>query len=120
MAFDFAMETAVPPEAAAQRFAWEKELLGLPISVNPLELVDLPSGIPLRRLPEMRNRRVSVAGFRLPGWTGGKGWFLSDGDSFVIARGEKRPSPWEAVLVNGRYRVDAWGGGWFQVSAQFD
>jgi DNA polymerase III alpha subunit len=115
MAFDFARETAVPPETAAQRFAWEKDLLGLPVSVNPLEWADLPPGVPLRRLPEALNRRVSVAGFRLPGWTGGKGWFLSDGGSFVIARGGKRPSPWEAVVVDGRYRVDAWGSSWFQV-----
>jgi hypothetical protein len=103
-------KTAVPPETAFQRFAWEKELLGLPVSVNPLELTDLPTGMPLRQLPEVPNRRVSIAGFRLSGWTGGKGRFLSDGDSFLIAQGGERPSFWEAVRVYGRYQVDAWGG----------
>jgi len=55
-----------------------------------------------------------LSGFRLPGWTGGKGWFLSDGDNFVIMRGKTRPSAWERVVINGRYLVDMWGGDWLR------
>lgn len=115
MTLDLGLETAVPPEDAAQRFEWEMHLLGLPVSVTPLALAALQPGTSVRELPNRRNQRLAVAGFRLPGWTGGKGWFLSDGDSFVIARGGERPSAWEPLVVNGRYRVDEWGGGWFQV-----
>ncbi|MCA9957784.1 MAG: hypothetical protein KC443_02040, partial [Anaerolineales bacterium] len=115
MAFGFVQETAVPYETAAQRLQWEMHILGLPVSVHPLQLADLPPTIALRDLPQRRNQLVTVAGTRLPGWTGGKGWFLGDGDSFVIAQGAERPSTWEVVLVNGRYRVDEWGGGWLQI-----
>lgn len=116
MAFDFGEVTAVPPEDAAQRFEWEKYILGMPISVTPLELAPESNGLPIRDLPQTRGQRVTVAGYRLPGWTGGKGWFLCDGDSFIIAHSQDKPKPWEkVVVVNGRYRRDEWGGGWFQV-----
>lgn len=115
MAFGFVRETAVPYETAAQRLEWEMHVLGLPVSVHPLELRQLPPTAPLRDLPQRRNQLVTAAGARLPGWTGGKGWFLGDGDSFVVVQGGERPSAWEVVVVNGRYRVDEWGGGWFQV-----
>ncbi|MCB9422386.1 MAG: DNA polymerase III subunit alpha [Ardenticatenaceae bacterium] len=116
LAFDFGEVTAVPPEAAAQRFEWEKYILGMPISVTPLELAPQSTGLPIRDLPQTRGKRVTVAGYRLPGWTGGKGWFLCDGDSFIIAQSKEKPRPWEEVVVmNGRYRQDEWGGGWFQI-----
>lgn len=116
MAFAFARETAVPAEDAAQRLAWEMHVLGMPVSVHPLELADMPANcLPLRQLPGQRGQRVRIAGARLPGWTGGQGWFLGDGADFVIVRGEERPAAWEVVVVNGRYRNDEWGGGWFEV-----
>jgi DNA polymerase III alpha subunit len=124
MAFGFAVaedvvaETAVQQTAvqqtAVQRFEWEMALLGMPVSVNPLSVNPSPPTLSVRQLPNRVNQRVVLSGFRLPGWTGGKGWFMSDGDSFVIVRGGKRPSAWEKVVINGRYRVDSWGGGWFQ------
>lgn len=114
MTFDFVQETAVPYETMTQRLQWEMHVLGLPVSVNPLHLVDLSPMTPLRELQQYHNQLVTVAGFRLPGWTGGKGWFLSDGDSFVIVQGGERPSNWEVVVIDGRYRLDEWGGGRFQ------
>ncbi|MCP4429020.1 MAG: DNA polymerase III subunit alpha [Chloroflexi bacterium] len=115
MAFDFGERTAVPPETAVQRFEWEMHILGMPISVTPLELSQMASGQSIRELSQTAGRRVTVTGYRLSGWTGGKGWFLCDGDSFIIAQSKERPKAWEMVGVNGRYRSDEWGGGWFQV-----
>jgi DNA polymerase III alpha subunit len=95
--------TDVLPEPAAQRLAWEHYILGQPISVHPLEVVAgrLPECLPLRRLPELSGRRVTVAGVRLPGspaldtagasGTGGQGFFLGDGDAFVGVRGSEPP-----------------------------
>ena len=116
MAFDFGQGTAVPPESAAQRFEWEMHILGMPISVTPLDLLPQTESLPIRDLPQTRGKQGTVTGYRLPGWTGGKGWFLSDGDSFIIAQSKEKPKPWEdVVVVNGRFRTDAWGGGWFQI-----
>jgi len=114
MAFGFAVAGDVVAETAVQQFEWEMALLGMPVSVNPLQLHPSSPTLPVRQLPDRVNQRIALSGFRLPGWTGGKGWFLSDGDSFVIVRGGKRPSAWEKVGINGRYLVDNWGGGWFQ------
>jgi DNA polymerase-3 subunit alpha len=113
MAFHFAQSqpTAEPP---AQRLAWERHLLGQPVSVHPLELVAkrLPEHLPLRELPESRGQRVTVAGVRLPGWTGGQGFFLSDGDTFVVTRtpsSRGTPEPWQPLVVVGQWLSDEWG-----------
>jgi DNA-directed DNA polymerase III PolC len=115
MAFEFMTQPTVPPEPATQRLEWETRILGLPVSVHPLELVDLAAGVPVRQLAQQDDRRVTVTAVRLPGWTGGRGWFLSDGDSYIIVQGRARPPVWQPVVLTGRYRVDEWGGGWFQV-----
>lgn len=115
MSFGFAQETAVLPENAAQRLAWEMHVLGLPVSVHPLQLASLPATVPLRELSRHPQQVVRIAGARLPGWTGGQGWFLGDGEDFVIVRGAERPSPWEVVVLNGRYRRDEWDNAWFAV-----
>jgi DNA polymerase III alpha subunit len=115
MAFDFMAPAAIPLETAGQRLTWEMHLLGVPVSVNPLQLSDLPGGVPLRQLRHLRDQQVIVTGLRLPGWTGGRGWFLSDGDSYVIAQGGQRPPAWQPLMLHGRYRVDEWGGGSFQI-----
>ncbi len=117
MSFGFGQETAVPPESLPERFAWEQHLLGLPMSVHPLDLVEnAPSALPIRELPNHLSKRVSIAGARLPGWTGGKGFFLDDGDSFIIVRGldKEKPEIWKPLVVNGRFRQDEWGTTWFQ------
>jgi len=121
--FSFAQTSATPAETPAQRMMWERHILGLPVSVHPVDTVErtLEDVIPLSRLPEFPNNVVLVIGARLPGWTGGKGFFFSDGKSFVnvimdeiaLANQEKPPA-WEALSLRGRWRVDEWGGGWFQ------
>jgi DNA-directed DNA polymerase III PolC len=114
LAFAFAA-LQVEPEHPAQRMRWEQHILGQPVSVHPLELVaaSLPARTPLRELPETAGRTVTVAGTRLPGWTGGPGYFLGDGDSFVIVRSQERPQPWQPVVLQGRWQRDPYGSGWF-------
>ncbi|MEJ5199907.1 MAG: hypothetical protein WHX53_13370, partial [Anaerolineae bacterium] len=113
---------ALPPEARAQILAWETHVLGLPVSAlaHPLAAVSgpIPEHTSLRSLQDMPGRPVVVAGVRLPGWTGGAGFFLSDGVTFVIARGDKTlraPVPWRPLLVRGRWLSDRWGSAWLQV-----
>jgi hypothetical protein len=118
LAFDFA-RPRVEPESLAQRLSWEHHLLGQPVSVHPLELVAdcLPQRTPLRRLPETAGRRVSTAGVRLPGRTGGPGFFLGDGETFLLVRGREAdppPRPWEPLLLRGRWLSDEWGVSWLQ------
>jgi DNA polymerase-3 subunit alpha len=119
MAFAFA-EPETPAESAAERLAWERHILGWPVSLHPLQLLAgrLPPTIPLRRLAESRGKTVTVAGARLPGWTGGPGFFLSDGDTFIIARTaqtKKAPPPWQPLLSRGRWLTDEWGMAWLQL-----
>jgi DNA polymerase III alpha subunit len=122
--FSFAQALATPPETLAQRMMWEQHILGLPVSVHPLDTVEgIPQdATPLSRLPEFPNRVVLLIGTRLPGWTGGKGFFFSDGKSFVnvimdeVALANRaKPPAWELFSLSGRWRVDEWGGGWFLV-----
>ncbi|MFZ1467095.1 MAG: DNA polymerase III subunit alpha, partial [Anaerolineae bacterium] len=121
MIFDFGRR-AVPAETLRQRWDWETELLGLPVSAltDPLALVraSLPAHVPLAELSAFPGRSLLTAGVRLPGWTGGPGFFLGDGATFVIARGDKAaksPAPWQPLLVQGRWVGDEWGTSWLQV-----
>jgi DNA polymerase III alpha subunit len=120
MTFAFA-KPQIAPESPAQRLAWEQRLLGQPVSVHPLDLVaaQLPDCTPLHRLPDAENARqgITTAGVRLPGWTGGQGFFLGDGETFVTVRGEpsqQAPPPWQPLLVHGRWIGDEWGTFWLQ------
>jgi hypothetical protein len=59
-----------------------------------------------------------VAGYRLPGWTGGRGFFLSDGQTFAVAverEGLPKPAPWQPILARGRWLRDQWGAEWLQL-----
>ena len=79
-----------------------------------MELADASADTPLRDLPRHPNRSVTVVGVRLPGWTGGKGFFLDDGQSYVIAVPAGKiasPKVWQPVTVRGRWQSDPWGGG---------
>ncbi|MBX2998982.1 MAG: DNA polymerase III subunit alpha [Caldilineaceae bacterium] len=108
----------IPPESPAERIAWETRILGQPISVHPVELLDNSAVTPLADLPRHPNRSVTVRGVRLPGWTGGKGFFLNDGRSYVIAIPAGKiaaPKPWQPITVHGRWQIDPWGGGSFVV-----
>ncbi len=118
MAFDFGRRE-VDPEPPAQRLAWEQQLLGQPVSIHPLELLAdrLPEHLPLHRLPEWAGRRVTVVGIRLPGWTGGQGFFLGDGDTFITVKGDraaKAPPPWQPLLVHAQWLADEWGTSWLK------
>ncbi|HSN74827.1 MAG TPA: DNA polymerase III subunit alpha [Anaerolineae bacterium] len=119
MAFEFPAEP-VPAETPAHRLAWEQRVLGWPVSVTPLEALDapLPATSVLADLPSPTGRPVTVAGYRLPGWTGGRGFYLSDGQTFVVAverEGLAKPAAWQPILARGRWLHDPWGAEWLQV-----
>jgi hypothetical protein len=63
-------------------------------------------------------KTVTVLGYRLPGWTGGAGFYLGDGQTYVLARGSKSlkaPPAWQSVVIQGRWLNDAFGTAWLQV-----
>ena len=105
----------VPAESPAERIAWETRILGQPLSVHPVTLLpSTPERVRLADLPQRVNRTVTVAGVRLPGWTGGKGFVLDDGSTYVVAVPAEKiatPKTWQPVQVHGRWQVDGWGGG---------
>lgn len=115
MAFDFAAPP-VEPETAAERLAWEWRLLGQPVTVSPLSLLQerLPATKTLAQLAQEPGRPAGVAGVRLPGWPGGQGFFLSDGRTFAVVKGVRPLRAWQPLLLHGRWLVDEWGSGWFQ------
>jgi hypothetical protein len=84
-------------------------------------VVSLPPGLtPLAQLAAQPGKRLRTAGCKLPGGTGGKGFFLADPGTFVTAvpvRGLASPANWEPVLLTGRWLMDDWGGGSLQVEA---
>ncbi|MEX1020255.1 MAG: DNA polymerase III subunit alpha [Litorilinea sp.] len=128
---EFSPET--PSETAAQRLAWEMHVLGFPVSVHPLQAVAKAGGGAPGRFAEGRfaeeslaaaaaqpGIRCRVALYRLPGWTGGAGWFVSDGAHYAIAIAPKQLPPlksWKPAQAEGRWRHDEWGMGWLQIEA---
>ena len=122
LVFDFARQTAVSRESAAERLQWESHILGMPVSVHPLDLLSVEEAhVPLRQLPQHKNQHAVILGTRLPGWTGGKGFYLGDGDSFEmvipdshVILDEQERRPWRLLRLSGQWREDEWGGGWFQ------
>jgi hypothetical protein len=125
MSFDFLNISVVQAETAADRLSWEMELLGRPLSVHPLELARRRrTDVAIRRLPESRGKKAAVCVVRVPGWPGGTGFFMGDGDDFAIARPDKtlaaarvRWPSWRPMRLSGRWKTDEWGGGWFEVEA---
>jgi len=118
MAFSFT-ETPANPETAQQAMAWEMQVLGYPLSVHPLDLVhDLPEYVPLSNVKVFEGQQVSTAGVRLPGWTGGQGFFFGDQETYIIARlerGRAQPPPWQPQLLRGQWQSDGMGTFWFRV-----
>jgi DNA polymerase III alpha subunit len=119
LAFSFVAQ-AVTAEELSQRVAWETRLLGMPVSVHPLATIEgkkLPA-VKLGELPNHLGASITVAGVRLPGWTGGKGWFCGDEQNYVVAippKGMANPRPWRPVRLRGRWCSDQWGDSWLQV-----
>ncbi len=125
ISFEFTEREAPPQESAGERLAWERHILGFPVSVNPLQLIseDLKDALPLRRLEAEAKRPITLVGFKLPGRTGGSGFFFGDGDAFIRAQFEdeaERPRDgmrsWQPVRLYGRWCTDDWGGGWFRIA----
>jgi DNA polymerase III alpha subunit len=119
LAFD---EPAVAAESVAERLRWERLVLGQPVSVHPLAtVVARPTQtVALQQAATRIGKRVQIAATRLPGWTGGKGYFVDDGEQYGVAIGQERaakPKPWVPILLTGRWLLDEWGGGWLQVEA---
>jgi DNA polymerase III subunit alpha len=100
----------VEEETRAQIMAWESKLLGHPVSVTPLHLLaSTPEHTPLRQLGEKSQRSISILGYRLPGWTGGESYFLSDGEGYIHVRSgssQPKPSSWQAVHLQGHWQVE--------------
>jgi DNA polymerase III subunit alpha len=125
MSLGFDEKTAVSPETLPQQLAWETHILGQPMSANPIAAheVETADDVPLRFVYRLLNQKTTIVGVRLPGWTGGRGFFFGDGDDYLIARLDKsggessKIKPWQPIRLTGRWRLDEWGGGWFAVEA---
>ena len=121
MGFAF-LADETPAETAAERLAWEEQLLGQPVSVHPLSAllhpysgrtVSVLLGQVAAGVVKRNSTAIRVAGARLPGWTGGAGFFLGDDHSYLVAvgpRGQRPPPAWQAIELLGRWQVDEWGG----------
>jgi hypothetical protein len=129
LAFAFG-EPDIMPESAGRRCAWETEALGLPVTAlaEPLALLDDPQSLPEhgpladlladRRMARTPTAGRPVIGMRLPGWTGGAGFFLWDGRTLATARlpkAHKAPPTWQPLLVRGHRGGDGWGSWWLEV-----
>ncbi len=121
MTFDFAQAEA-SAESPVDRLRWETHILGQPITVHPLDLVEKAPVNALSIKQMLRdgfpqNRACAILGVRLPGWTGGPGFFLGDQETYITVRGDEgitTPKPGLLLLVHGRWRSDQWGVSWFQ------
>jgi len=119
LAFDFAAGYA-PTATTVQRLAWEKHLLGYPLTALREALAVLgephPEATAIRSLPHSRGP-VAVIGVRLPGWHRG-GFGLWDGSDWCWAESNedlKWPPVWEPTIFSGHWRQDRWGMGWMMV-----
>ncbi|MEM9777677.1 MAG: hypothetical protein AAF902_24080, partial [Chloroflexota bacterium] len=116
----FGAETAAvdaEPDTPEQNCAWEIELLGMPFSVRPQELLDEEGTVPIADLAQMAGRRVKTIGWKLPSYTGGKGFYISDGEGLILAwdKVNRPPRSWEPAVFVGEWKKDRYGGEWFQV-----
>jgi DNA polymerase III subunit alpha len=111
--------TADTPQEKA---TWELKILGYPVSTLQKPLYGIvnnqPEVVPLSKLHVYAQHTKLAAGVRIPGWTGGKGFYLWDGDTWIIARlPDQLPSPeiWKPMVFRGRYMCDEWGSDWLQI-----
>ncbi len=108
-------------ETFAQRWAWEKRILGYPLQVLQAWLPELATRYPatasLRQLLETPGQRGAVIGTRLPGWGRG-GFYVWDGATWTLAKcatGQSPPPVWEPAAFHGRGLHDTWGMNWLQI-----
>ncbi|MGD8822102.1 MAG: hypothetical protein PVG63_03290, partial [Anaerolineales bacterium] len=112
-------------ESPAQIFAWELDLIGMPISVQPLQIVAVERNdiTPLKAFQQHQPGAVRVVGARLPGWGGGsRGFLFSDGAGMIQVhldqrriRRRQRIAAWKPLLLEGEWRQDSWGGAWLEL-----
>jgi hypothetical protein len=121
LAFDF-LDHRRPPADLAQHLTWEKRVLGYPIAALraylPTQIEQHPDAVPLTPERWETGQPVHTWAVRLPGWTGGGGFYLWDGSTWVMAktgRSQKHPAPWRVLEIQGHWRRDPWGMGWIQV-----
>lgn len=121
LSFGFADKTAVEQESLADRLAWETHILGWPVSSNPLEMVreETKDDVPLSYVSRLKNQNTTIAGVRLPGWTGSRGFYFGDGTDFIVVkphgRDSQKISSWRPMRLSGSWRQDEWGDGWFEM-----
>ena len=121
LAFDF-LDHRRPPADLAQHLTWEKRVLGYPIAALraylPTQIEQHPDAAPLTPERWQPGQPVHTWAVRLPGWTGGGGFYLWDGSTWATAktgRSRKHPAPWRVLEIQGNWRRDPWGMGWIQV-----
>jgi DNA-directed DNA polymerase III PolC len=109
-------------DTAAERLAWERRILGMPVSVHPLQVLpdSIDDRIPLQGVEGRLDQRVETYGARLPGWGRGRSFFLSDPEHFIYCRipdpnRVEVPPAWTPLQVQGAWKQNSWGGGWFEV-----
>jgi hypothetical protein len=123
--FGFFTSNETDPEEPSQIFTWELDLLGMPISVHPLEIISqaVENITPLAEISDRQPGPIRVAGARLPGWGGGsRGFLFSDGTNMIQVhldqrrvRRRNRIAAWSPMLLEGDWNQDPWGGGWLEV-----
>ena len=111
-----------PRAELSQHLAWEKRVLGYPIAALRAYLPALveqhPDATRLHPRKWQPGQSAHTFAVRLPGRTGGGGFYLWDGATWVIAKvraSQKNPSPWRILEVQGRWHRDRWGMDWMQV-----
>ena len=118
MAFSFAAPM-VSHATRLQSMHWEITILGQPLSVHPLDLVQYPSDqVSLEELPNYHETKIATMGVRLPGRTGGDGFFLGDQNTFINAVWDgvgSLPKPWTPIQARGSWIGDGMGSYWFQI-----
>jgi DNA polymerase III alpha subunit len=109
----------MPAESLHQRLQWEEYLLGFPVSAHPIQTkaADWVDVTPISQLPSQMGNMVTITGSRLPGWTGGKGFYFGDGTGYIPVLGidEKGLKAWQPIRLVGRLLRDKWGNIGFQV-----
>ncbi len=119
LGFDFGAAATVP-ETLAQRWQWEKDLVGYPWAALAAWLPELrtqtPGALAAGALPQRGGSLVTIVGARLPGWSR-EGAYLWDGATWWLVKWEpeiKPPPVWQPVIVRGLWQVDRWGMAWLQ------